>query len=81
MLSRDLVVTIGVSMASAAWFTDHVALCFGLLRVGPWWKSVLGFLIAPLAPIFGVRARLWARSALWIVFAGTYVLVRWRASA
>lgn len=80
MFSRDLVVTFGVSMASAVWVTDHVALCVGLRRLGPAWVAAVGFIVAPLAPLLGFRARFWLRSALWIASAGAYALLRWRAS-
>lgn len=80
-MRADLVVTIALSVALAAWVTDHVALSVGLLRRQPRWRGLVAFVVAPLAPVFGFGARLWFRSALWIALAIAYVVLRLRAYA
>jgi hypothetical protein len=77
----DLVVTIALSVALAAWVTVHVALSVGLLRRHPRWRGLLGFFVAPLAPLFGFGANLRVRSVLWVLFAVAYVVLRVRAYA
>jgi len=81
LVRADIVITVALSVALAAWVTDHVALSVGLMRRRPWWRGVLALLVAPLAPVFGIGARLWVRSALWIALALTYVVLRLRAQA
>ena len=73
--------TIALAVVAALWFTIHVALSVGLLRRHPRWRGLLGFLIAPLAPIFGFGARLRIRSVVWIVLAIAYVVLHFRAYA
>ncbi|MGZ3419996.1 MAG: hypothetical protein ACXWUG_23900 [Polyangiales bacterium] len=80
-MRSDLVVTIALSVASAAWVTVHVALSVGLLRRQPRWRGLLGFFVAPLAPLFGFAAKLRVRSLLWVVLAVAYVMLRIRAYA
>ena len=80
-VSRDLLLTLALSAALAAWITDHVALSVGLLRRTPRWRGAVSLVIAPLAPIFGFAEKLRIRSALWIVFAIAYAILRWRAYA
>jgi hypothetical protein len=77
----DLILTAALSFAAAAWLTDHVALSVGLLRRRPRWRGLVGFLLAPLAPVFGFSARLRVRSVLWLVFAIAYAVLRARAYA
>ena len=80
-ITRDLVLTVLLSAALAAWITDHVALAVGLLRRKPRWRGLVGFVVAPLAPVFGFMERLRVRSVLWIVLAVAYGVLRWKASA
>ncbi|MBI2389975.1 MAG: hypothetical protein HYV09_10330 [Deltaproteobacteria bacterium] len=80
-MPTDLIVTVALSVALAAWVTDHVALSVGLLRRKPRWRGVVALIVAPLAPVFGFGARLRLRSALWIVLAIAYVALRLRAYA
>ena len=80
MISRDLALTLALSVALAAWVTDHVALSVALMRRRPAWKGVASLVVVPLAPLFGFRARIFMRSALWIALAATYGVLHWRAS-
>lgn len=80
-MRSDLVVTVALSVALAAWVTIHVALSVGLLRRHPRWRGLVGFLLAPLAPVFGFAAELRVRSVLWILFAIAYGILRYRAYA
>jgi hypothetical protein len=77
----DLVVTVALAAVAASWFTFHVALSVGLLRRHPRWRGLVGFLVAPLAPFFGLSARLRVRSVAWIVLAVAYLILRMRAYA
>jgi hypothetical protein len=78
-VSSDLVITIALAAAAALWFTIHVALSVGLLRRHPRWRGLVGFVVAPLAPVFGFGARLRVRSVLWVVCAIAYAVLRMRA--
>lgn len=80
-MRADLLLTVALAAVAALWFTLHVALSVGLLRRHPRWRGLLGFFVAPLAPVFGFGARLRVRSALWIVLAVAYVVLRVRAYA
>lgn len=80
-MSRDLFLTIAVSVALAAWVTTHVALSVGLMRRPPRWRGALGLVLAPLAPVFGFIAKLRVRSALWVLFAVAYAVLFWQARA
>ncbi len=75
-MNTDLAVTIALSVAFAAWVTDHVALSVGLLRRAPRWRGLVALVIAPLAPVWGFGARLRVRSVLWVVLACAYVALR-----
>ncbi len=77
----DLILTVALAAVAASWFTLHVALSVGLLRRPPRWRGLVGFVVAPLAPVFGFTARLRVRSALWIVLAVAYAVLRFRAYA
>lgn len=80
-MRADLILTLALSVALAAWVTDHVALSVGLMRRHPRWRGLVALLVAPLAPVFGFGAQLHVRSVLWIVFAVAYVALRARAYA
>lgn len=80
-MRADLILTLALSVALAAWVTDHVALSVGLMRRPPRWRGLVALLVAPLAPVFGFGARLRVRSVLWIVLAIAYVALRVRAYA
>jgi hypothetical protein len=80
-VSRDLILTVVLSAVAALWFTLHVALSVGLFRRHPRWRGLLGFVVAPLAPVFGFAAKLRVRSVLWVVLAIAYAVLRMRAYA
>lgn len=80
-MRSDLIVTLALAVVAALWFTIHVALSVGLLRRQPRWRGLVGFLIAPLAPIFGFAARLRIRAVVWIVLAIAYAVLRFKAYA
>lgn len=81
VLTRDVLLTLTLSLALAAWLTDHIALAVGLMRRAPRWRGFVALVVAPLAPLFGFLAKLRVRSALWLVLAIVYAFLRWRASA
>jgi hypothetical protein len=80
-ITRDLVLTVLLSVALAAWITDHVALAVALLRRKPRWRGPVAFVVVPLAPVFGFMEKLRVRSALWLLLAIAYGVLRWKASA
>ncbi len=73
-MKRDGVVMVVLIVAFAALVTVHVALALGLARRPPRWRGLVAFLVAPLAPFWGWRAKMHVRGALWIVAAGVYLV-------
>ncbi|GAC1352860.1 MAG: hypothetical protein NVS3B20_14460 [Polyangiales bacterium] len=78
-MDRNLIIYIVLCVAFAAWCTVHVALSVGLLRRRPRWRGPVGFLVLPLAPVFGLIEKLRIRSALWLLFAAIYGIFFWIA--
>jgi hypothetical protein len=66
-------------LSCAAGVTAHVALVFRLAGVVSRWLAVAALLVPPLALVLGVRARLYATSALWLGTWGVYFAMRARA--
>ena len=72
-MTRDAVALTLLVLAFATLVTVHVALAAGLTARAPRWRGPVAFLVPPLAPIWGWRTRLRARTVLWIVAAALYV--------
>lgn len=66
-------------VAFATLLTAHVALLFGLATRPPRWRAAAAAVVAPLAPFWGLRAGMPARSALWLASAVVYVVSWWLA--
>jgi hypothetical protein len=79
-MTRDEAVVITLVVAFAGLVTAHLSLVAGLARRPPWWRALVALVVLPLAPYWGFRERLMARSALWIVCAVVYVVARFLAS-
>ena len=76
-MTRDEVVSAGLVTAFAALVTAHVALVAGLAARPPRWRA-LGALVVPvLAPWWGHRERMWARTHVWTVSAVAYGVLWW----
>lgn len=65
-MSSSLAAYIAIVLAFAAAITAHVALVFGIGKRLTWWRALTALAVVPLAPYFGFRARLRARSVVWL---------------
>jgi hypothetical protein len=74
--TRDVVVVALVLVAFAALVTAHVSIAVGLATRPPRWRALVAFVVAPLAPYYGFRARMPIRSAAWIGTLLVYVVAR-----
>ena len=81
-MTRDAVAVGLLVLAFATLLTVHVALAAGLTARTPRWHGPVAFVVPPLAPFWGWRARLRARAVAWLVAAAAYaallVLAFWR---
>jgi hypothetical protein len=64
----------------AALCTVHVALAASLSIRGPWWRGLVAFAVAPLAPYWGFRDGLRRRAVAWTTALVLYVAARVLAS-
>ncbi len=71
-MTRDLVVFGVLVGAFAALVTSHVTLGLGLARRRSWARGLTALVVFPLAPWWGFRERMRARSAAWTVSAVVY---------
>lgn len=71
---KDLVLVIALVVASAAMFTAHVALTYGLAFRPPRWRALVGFFVAPLAPYWGFREGMKIRAGIWAGALVVYVI-------
>jgi hypothetical protein len=65
-----------VVVAFAGALTCHVTLVVGLWRRVGAKRGLLGLLVPPAAPYFGLRAHMWLRSIAWIACVVTYGVAR-----
>jgi hypothetical protein len=79
-MTRDEWLTVTLVVSFALLLTTHVTLVVGLLSRGPRWRALAAAAAMPLAPVWGIRARMWVRAGLWIASAIAYVVTRWLAS-
>lgn len=79
-MTRDEWVMVAVVIAFAAWITAHITIVAGLVARRPRWRALAALVIVPLAPFWGLRARMFVRSAIWIASAGVYGIARWLAA-
>jgi hypothetical protein len=56
--------------------TAHVTIVLGLLRRAPRWRSVVALVVAPLAPYWAIRGKMYVRAAAWLLGAVGYVIAR-----
>lgn len=72
-MTRDAVALALLVLAFATLVTVHVTLAAGLAARTPRWRGAVALLVPPLAPWWGWRTRLRARTVVWIVAAAIYV--------
>lgn len=72
-MTRDAVALALLVLAFATLVTVHVALSAGLAARTPRWRGAVALVLPPLAPWWGWRTRMRARTVLWIVAAAIYV--------
>jgi len=70
----DRVAYASLVLAFGSFWTVHVALAFGLGRLGPWWRGPLAFVVLPLAPYWGLQAGLRLRPVLWALSLACYAV-------
>ena len=71
---RDIVVLGALVGAFAVLVTAHVTLALGLCRRTPRWRAPVAFVVVPLAPAWGWRTGMRARSAIWVAAAVVYAV-------
>ena len=78
-MNRDVTVLAITIAGFALLVTAHVVIAAGLLARTPRWRAALALIIAPLAPILALRARMFVRAATWIVALALYATGLWFA--
>ncbi|MDB4945139.1 MAG: hypothetical protein JWP97_4673 [Labilithrix sp.] len=71
---KDLVVVIGLVLASAVLVTAHVAIVYGLAFRLPRWRALVAFFVAPLAPFWAFQEKMRIRAFLWVGALVIYVI-------
>jgi hypothetical protein len=72
-MTRDAVALTLLALAFATLITVHVTLTAGLAARAPRWHAPVALVLPPLAPWWGWRTRMRARTVLWLVAAAAYV--------
>ncbi len=72
-MTRDAVALALLVLAFATLVTVHVTLAAGLAARAPRWRGPLALVLPPLAPWWGWRTRMRARTVVWLVAAAIYV--------
>ena len=57
----------GLSASLGLLLASHVALCVGLAELRPWHRSLVAFVVPPLAPFWGYTGKLHTRALIWLV--------------
>jgi hypothetical protein len=78
-LTHDECVALSLVVAFASLVTAHVAIVAGLAVRAPWWRAPAAAVVFPLAPYWGGRTGMHARSVVWVVSATAYAICRWMA--
>jgi hypothetical protein len=63
---KDVVLIVGLVLASATLVTVHVAIVLGLAGRDPRWRALVAFVVPPLAPYWALRGGMVKRGSLWI---------------
>jgi hypothetical protein len=72
----DVVILLSLIASFAVLITVHVALAVGLALRRPLWRGGVAFILAPLAPWWGLEAGMKKRAATWMIALIVYVLAR-----
>jgi len=72
----DIAVLAGLILGFAVLVTAHLCIVVGLARRQPRWRSLVALVIAPLAPYWALRDRMYVRGASWLLAAIGYVVAR-----
>jgi hypothetical protein len=70
----DLAILLGLCLSLGLLAASHVALVAGLFGRAPRLRGLLAFVLPPLAPIWGLQARMRLRSGLWLAAFAVHVL-------
>jgi hypothetical protein len=71
---KDIVLFLTTVFAFALLVTAHCAIVFGLFRRSRPWRAPVALAIAPLAPFWALRERMWFRACVWTAGATVYVV-------
>jgi hypothetical protein len=69
---KDALLFAALIVAFGLLVTAHLCIVAGLARRPPRWRSLAAFFLAPLAPYWALRDRMYVRGVVWIVAAVTY---------
>jgi hypothetical protein len=72
----DAFLVFAIVASFAAFVTAHIALAVGLVGRKPRARGLVALFIMPLAPYFGIREKMWARSILWAAALVAYLAAR-----
>jgi hypothetical protein len=79
-MARDEWVIGALLIAFATLVTAHLTIVAGLAQRPPRRRAIVALFLVPMAPYWGVRERMFARSAAWIASAAAYAVGRWLAA-
>jgi hypothetical protein len=74
--SLDIAILATVVLSFGLLVTAHLCIVVGLSRRTPPWKSLAALVLAPLAPYWAIRERMYVRGGAWLVAALAYVVAR-----
>jgi hypothetical protein len=78
----DVALLLVLVTSFALGLTAHAAIAWGLAFARPWWRAPVALVLAPLAPVLAVRARLYVRAAVWLaawlIYAGARIVTHAR---
>jgi hypothetical protein len=81
MSMRDIVLVV-VTVVAFAWLvTAHVVIATSLFARRLRMRALVGFVVAPMAPYYAIRAQMRVRAATWLVGCAVYVtalVLAWR---
>ncbi len=75
-MNGDIATFAVLVVAFAVLVTAHVTIVVGLFRRTPRWRSIVALVVAPLAPYWAIRDRMYVRGAAWLVGAVAYAVAR-----
>ena len=79
-MSRDELLSLLLVVAFAGLITTHAVLVAGLAARRPRWRALVALVLAPAAPYWGIKQRLYARAVAWLACALAYAALLWTAT-